>query len=89
MQKIFLKVLLGTVLLGNMPIHSWVQAEEIPEDIPQIQITEEAVATENNIVKLIMSVQLGLIMETTLNRMKKDMPTICMQIQIFLQKSSR
>ena len=51
MQKVFLKVLLGTVLLGNMPIHSWVQAEEISEDIPQIQITEDAVATENNIVK--------------------------------------
>ena len=51
MQKVFLKVLLGTVLLGNMPIHSWVQAEEIPEDIPQIEITEEAVPTDYNIVK--------------------------------------
>ncbi|TLQ39632.1 polysaccharide deacetylase family protein [Ruoffia tabacinasalis] len=51
MQKVFLKVLLGTVLLGNMPTHSWVQAEEIPEDIPQIEITEEAVPTDYNIVK--------------------------------------
>src|SRR5699024_3744653 len=51
MQKVFLKVLLGTVLLGNMPTHSRLHAEEILEDIPQIEITEKAVPTDYNIVK--------------------------------------
>lgn len=51
MGKTIYKIIMGMVLLGNMTTNLWIQAEEIPDDIPQIEISEVAVQGSGDIVK--------------------------------------